>query len=347
MTDYPPTWYWADSSFMSSGRYKLVSPSYMQIDIGGFSYILTNKVELDLSNPEDWDTIEKINRNLDPTVAKNRAGKGWYIYACQSEKGSLVFKISPNSTVPFGYNADTSRKIGGFHTLCLSVGDISGHPASGYVTGDIVPNSVWDLKFRAFSSNEGMAYVDPINLWVDIYLTSGTVLSTSSVFNGVISDTRTWMDFVDDGKSVKKRLLKDFEFQILASGSNEGTNASSGSDQARAGGHIDTSGRRMISDYFLEDCCGVMWQWLDEQSYRFDNLSIIPGKPMSAWSFKDVLDGKGQIYSQGDYGDVKVRAGGAWYHKSFAGSRARRLSGYRWVEGICVGARFASGNIVK
>ena len=145
MLDYPPTWYWADSSFMSSGRYKLLSPSYMQIDIGGFSYTLTNKIDLDLSNPGDWDTIEKINRNLDFTVAKNRAGKDWYIYACQSDKDSLVFKISPNSTVPYGYNADTSRKIGGFHTLCSSVDVILGHPASGYVMGDIIPNSIWDL----------------------------------------------------------------------------------------------------------------------------------------------------------------------------------------------------------
>ena len=44
-------------------------------------------------------------------------GKDYYVYICDpgSEDLDEVYKISLNSTYPDGYNAETSRKIGGFH----------------------------------------------------------------------------------------------------------------------------------------------------------------------------------------------------------------------------------------
>lgn len=43
-------------------------------------------------------------------------GKDYYVYICDpgSEDLDEVYKISLNSTYPDGYNAETSRKIGGF-----------------------------------------------------------------------------------------------------------------------------------------------------------------------------------------------------------------------------------------
>jgi hypothetical protein len=118
-----------------------------------------------------------------------------------------------------------------------------------------------------------MVYSPMTNLWVDIYLASGTGINTKSVFNGVISDTRDWMSFVDDGALVNKRLLFDPEFQMIATGSNEETNIFGSADPVNTGGHVDTAGRRMIANNGCEDCCGVMWQWLIDQSFRYDGGS--------------------------------------------------------------------------
>ena len=448
------------------------------------------------SDPGSWGTAvndTKVDggvtwtaRCLNPTVAANRAGKDWYIYACQPLSGTIpLFKFSPNSTIPYGYTANNSRKLGGFHTLCvsMSVPDTRGnttaysvgktvlpavpngywyrsvvnktwtastayvlndlifgsggstnvyectvagtastvaptwpasgtvtdggvtwtyrgaigaeltsggsaptygttegsytldghvywicelqHTASGYLLGDVIPNSIWDLKKRSYSGNEGMVYVEPLDEWVDIYLASGIQSATVSTYGGTISDTRNWMDFVDDGKKVKKQLLRDSTFQTAATGSNEETNITGSTDPVTAGGHTDTVGRRMISNYFLEDCCGALWQWLDENSYRFDGATIhthsvtVSGDAQTvtsgnasadvapAWAWYDNAGSRGSLYIQGTYGQVKLRAGGSWTHASYAGSRARIAYYFRWNVGTDIGARFAARSQVK
>ena len=179
------------------------------------------------------------------------AGQDYCVYACNNA-GSLVFLISLNTTVPAGYDAAHSRKIGGFHTLCVSVGVIGGHTLSGYVANDILPASIWDLKHRPRSNPAGMVWVDAISKWADIYLTSGTGTGTLSVYGGTISDTRNWMDFVDDYGAVYKRMLNDPEFQRASQGSNQQTNIAGSADPVTTGGHSDTAGRRMISNFGLE-----------------------------------------------------------------------------------------------
>jgi formylglycine-generating enzyme required for sulfatase activity len=226
------------------------------------------------------------------------------------------------------------------------------------VANDILPASVWDLKHRPVSEPAGMVYVDAIDKWVDIYLASGTGANTLSVYGGTISDNRNWMDFVDDGAAVKKRLLKDYEFQVAAGGSNEGTNISA--DPVTTGGHNDKDARRMISNYGIEDMCGVIWQWLDEQSYRFggavnhthqitvsgDPETVTSGNPSNdvapGFSYKDQTGGKGQLYTQGTWGDVKLIAGGSWNHAMVCGSRGRYAGSCRWAAEPNVCGRFCS-----
>lgn len=246
-----------------------------------------------------------------------------------------MIKVSASSTNPDGYSTETSRKIAGFHGLCYAVGTISGHDLSGYVAGDILPCSVWDLKHRPVSEPEGMVYDEKANIWVDIYLASGVGSDTASEYNGVISDMRNWMDFVDDGLAVKKRLPWDHEFQSFAAGSNEETNIDGSADPVTTGGHVDTAtpGRRMISDIGCEDCCGVMWQWLLDQSYRYDG---------TGWGYKDLPGDKGRLLSQGAFGDVKLIAGGRWDSGTIAGSQCRNKYCYRWFSGLTVGARLVA-----
>ena len=313
------------------------------IKIGTEWFFLENDLDLTVADILDTGTIAN--------------GKDYCVYACNNS-GTLVFRTSLASTFPAGFDADTSRKISGFHTLCADVGTITGHPLSGFVAGDILPASVWDLKHRPVSEPAGMVYVAPIDKWVDIYLPSGTGVNTKSVFGGVISDNRNWMDFVDDGGAVKKRLLWDMEFQIAASGSNEGTNISTSGDPINTGGHIDTNSRRMISNYGIEDMCGAMWQWLLDQSYLFSSATdhthqvTVTGDPQTVTSgdpsndvaptFVYTATGKGHLFIQGTNGDVKLMAGGCYNEVVHCGSRSRRIISPRLDNGETIGGRFCS-----
>lgn len=262
----------------------------------------------------------------------NRSGKDFYVYATAD---GLI--LSANATYPTGYTAANSRKIGGFHCLCVAVGTISGHPLSGMAAGDILPASVWDLQHRPLCSPEGMVYSEAAGIWVDIYLQSGTGTSTASVNGGTITDTRTWMDHVDDLGAVGKRLLDDGEFQRIAEGCNQETNIAGSADPGTTTGHTDTAGRRMISNIGCEDCAGVMYQWLLDQSYRVGTGTT--------WNWYDLPGAKGSLYnySTDGYADVKLIAGGDWALGAACGSRCRRALHCRWTVGSLLGARGCCG----
>ena len=216
----------------------------------------------------DADTTIVVADYLDAGAIE--AGKDYYVYAC--EDGSVV--VSLNSTFPAGYSADNSRKIGGFHTLCVAAGVIAGHPLTGFAVKAILPASVWCLNHRPWCSPEGMVWSEQARVWVDIYLQSSTGATSASVYGATITDTRNWMDFVDDLALVKKRLLGDDEFAAIAEGSNQKTNIAGSADPVTTGGYADTAGRRMVSNIGCEDCCGALWQWLRDQSYRFDRGAV-------------------------------------------------------------------------
>ena len=108
---------------------------------------------------------------IDTSFSTSRAGKDFYIYACANEQTPLVpdLIISQNSTVPEGYTAANSRKIGGFHCLCADVRTIADHPLSDYVAGDILPCSIWDINHRPIGEPEGYAYDEGTDMWYSIY----------------------------------------------------------------------------------------------------------------------------------------------------------------------------------
>lgn len=189
---------------------------------------------LDLNVAASWDTTA----GTDYTVAANRAGLDFYLYALTT--GEVV--VSANATVPTGYTAAQVRQIGGFHCEYVDVGTISGHPLTGFLAGDILPASVWDLGHRPTCDPAGMVYCAELDLWVDIYLQSGTGASTASAAGATITDTRIWNDHVDDLAAVGKILLDDTEFQIVAEGSNQKTNIAGSADPITTGGHRDTTG---------------------------------------------------------------------------------------------------------
>ena len=314
----------------AANRYTIQTPNRLSIDIDGTIYFIETQSDIDLSIEANWDTI-----TTDYRVAATRAGKDFYIYACQPASGDApVVKLSANSTVPTGYTADNSRKIGGFHCVCVAVGTIASHTLTTFVAGDVLPASIWDLEHRPICSPEGMVFDAKSQIWVDIYLASGTGASTVSVNGGTISDTRNWMDFVDDGGAVGKRMLTDIEFQLIATGSNEETNIAGSADPGTTTGHSDTAGRRMISNIGVEDSCGVLWQWLNEQSAKYD------GAVDADWY--DLPGDKGSLYRPVDTNDIKLVAGGDWVYGVNCGSRCRAAYYYRWSTSASLGCRFGA-----
>lgn len=295
---------------VAADRYCLLSPNRMLVDVGGVYVELAAQQALDLSLAATWDSV-----TTDYRVAAARAGKDFYVYACINS-GALKLLVSANATYPSGFDATTSRKIGGFHCLCLSVGTISGHTLTGYVTGDILPASVWDIKHRPVCAPEGMVYVDNLGKWVDIYLASVSGGKLVSAYNATCADGASatlfdWYDFSEWLGRIGKRLPFQSEFMAAALGSNEGTNIAGSADPGTTGGKSDTAGRRMISHAGVEDCCGNLWQW-----------GIEPGAVAGTAAWKDqFVAGRTTQRGQGYQEPTRALLGGRWSGGAYCGSR--------------------------
>lgn len=303
-----PNYYNRDELF-TTNKTTVTIPKDLKININGNCYISTINKSLQLS------TVD---------TPANLAGKDVYIYACEPTSGTEpIFVLSLNSTVPTGYTANNSRKIGGFHCLCKDVGVIEGHTLSGYVTGDILPATRWDLLHRPKGEPEGFAYEELTDCWIAIYLPSWDGTKLVSVYNGVIADgasTKKWHGeaFYEQFAKQGMRLVWRHEFQMGAKGSNEQTNIQGSSDPNTTGGHVDTAGRRMISNIGLEDCCGVLWQFAMD-------LGFAGG---SGWT--------NSVYNS----SVDDRSYGQTY-----GTLYRLLLGACWLDGGSSGSRSALCNI--
>lgn len=298
-----PNYYNRDELF-TTNKTTVTIPKDLKININGNCYISTINKSLQLS------TVD---------TPANLAGKDVYIYACEPTSGTEpIFVLSLNSTVPTGYTANNSRKIGGFHCLCKDVGVIEGHTLSGYVTGDILPATRWDLLHRPKGEPEGFAYEELTDCWIAIYLPSWDGTKLVSVYNGVIADgvsTKKWHGeaFYEQFAKQGMRLVWRHEFQMGAKGSNEQTNIQGSSDPNTTGGHVDTAGRRMISNIGLEDCCGVSWQLAMD-------LGFAGGSGWNDSVYDSSVDS--QKYGQ-SYGTLyRLRLGASWNSGSACGSRS-------------------------
>lgn len=298
-----PNYYNRDELF-TTNKTTVTIPKDLKININGNCYISTINKSLQLS------TVD---------TPANLAGKDVYIYACEPTSGTEpIFVLSLNSTVPTGYTANNSRKIGGFHCLCKDVGVIKGHTLSGYVTGDILPATRWDLLHRPKGEPEGFAYEELTDCWIAIYLPSWDGTKLVSVYNGVIADgasTKKWHGeaFIEQLMNQKMRLPWRHEFQMAAKGSNEGTSIKNAADPNTTGSHVDSNNRRMISNIGLEDCCGCSWQWAMD-------LGFAGGSGWNDSVYNSNVDS--QRYGQ-SYGTLyRLLLGAGWSHGSLCGSRS-------------------------
>lgn len=120
---------------------------------------------------------------------------------------------------------------------------------------------------------------------------------------------------------------------VDAYNSNEGTAISGATDAGTTGGHVDTAGRRMISDIGMEDCCGFMWQWTYETC----------GAGGSGWTdtvYNSTVDDRKRGQTYGNL--YRLLAGADWNDGSSCGSRAVLLSCVSALVYSFYGGRLAS-----
>lgn len=211
-----------------------------------------------LGTAGNWD-------NSTYATAGNRAGKDFYVYL--KAAGGVI--LSANSTYPDGYTSTNTRKIGGFHCLCVAVGTIASHPLTGYVAGDILPRSVWDRFNRSSATQEGRV-LSRSGKWVMIYLPSVSGSTLVSVNGGTIADGASSpafhaYKFEEWFARQGEQSISQQEFFAASAGANQGTNIAGSADPGTTTGHTDTAGRRMVSHEGIEDTCGVLWQWSRDQ----------------------------------------------------------------------------------
>ena len=305
-----------------------ISITQTVLAIGGAVY--DGAGSLNLASESDWDDSTYA-------TASNRAGKDFYIYACVAD-GALKFVLSANKDNPAGYTTATSRKIGGFHCLCVDVGTIENHPLSDYVAGDILPASMWDLLHRCKGDNEGMVYDEEDDVWLGIYLLSYEDGRAVSKYNGVVLDgTSTpkahglW--FTETLAKQKMRLPYLHEYFNALKGCQEGVNISESKDWNTTGGHIYTNNVRCISNIGLEDPTGFMWQWTN-------NYGMAGGSSWGASSYDAKVD---DVNRGNSYGNLWLpRIGGFWSDGVNCGSRSVNGSAIAAYTALNVGARSAS-----
>jgi hypothetical protein len=220
-------------------------------------------------------------------------GRDYYVYICDNGTTGEVFLISLNSTFPVGYNANNSRKIGGFHYgQCRRV-DSSLRPVNSdgapYGAGwecnvflGIVPRSVWTLKHRPKCAPEGMVYLGN-GTWVDIYQSSDNGKGgLQSIFNAIPltgSEGHNWFSFNECSFMSGKRLLTYAEFCRMAYGSPQGNNldnVNAWTLQTAPARNPTGTVANAVSSIGARDAVGNVHEWLDELITRAEHLIATP-----------------------------------------------------------------------
>ena len=251
-------------------------------------------------------------------------------YAIYATADGLV--VSNNFTVPDGYTAENSRRIGGFH----------------YGNNEYKDYSFYDLHFRPKCKDpRGMVIdISGSRFWNDIYLLNSTpdALGTS-VYNAQIADGSSpckipaiWggdgtAQYPNLTQYIAAEVLAAYgkrppshdEFEILALGSTPGYAV--GADPVTT--KFDVNAR---SKNGSEQVSGHLWQWGKDVWDRGN------GSSGYTWYATDT-NGEGQVYSAGTQAVGAVLLGAGWDDSGYAGARASTWPSEPWTSSVSVGAR--------
>lgn len=282
-----------------------------------------------------------------------QVGKDYYIYCCdRGSKQDEEYKISLNSTYPVGYNAENSRKIGGFHygdcrritTDTLEPINKSGEAwGTGWednIYQGILPFSVWTLQHRPKCEPEGMVYCKSINKWVDIYLTSTEKKSQYNATAMTGSEGLMYWDWHEKiARLTGKFPLSYLEFCSVADGSPNGRDDSNDygwtktTNSARNKTGIIA---KAVSSFGLKDCVGNVYEVGKDIAYNTQTT----GGGAWQWRNKEQVK-KGAHYTAFD-NDVDVTLhGGYWSGGASCGSRAVGCRSSLWAVTSYVGCRLS------
>jgi hypothetical protein len=301
------------------------------------------------SQETDWDPFDAANN--DGSFSSVTLGDDIYIYACQDASGTAKWIASKNTTVPTGYTAGDSRKVGGFH-----VGRYRGI-ANRYDTAynpptQIIPNSCWDIQHRPTCDPTGMVEIVPGSLWADIYLNSEGVgtwpenIPVSKYGATLIRDNiYSRSDFHQLINNAGKRLPTPEEFLRYAEGAPQGSdtdNNTAWSDASNTGPTTAGGVAKAVSQHNIVDAAGNLWEWLDAH-YDLGLENTV------GWVEDIVNVGKDETIPRGSmftylYGTSTSSwrsfcGGGYWHYGVHCGSRCLNSAAHPWVSDGAVGLR--------
>lgn len=303
----------------ASGDMRLDIPEgILNIGGNGQGYVLVSRT--------DWNPVDPANQ--DGSLDALAVGDDVYLYAVQGADGRAGLVASQNITVPGGYTADTSRRIGGFHygrwrPLAERYNAAYAPPTQ------IVPTSVWDLGHRPKCDPTGMVEIIPGRLWADIYLSSedGGVWPETmplSRFNATpLTGTEGYSRYLDLPRlaaNAGKRLPTVAEFFVYADGApqgNDGNNDTAWSATTNTGRANTGDVAKSVSCTGVVDAVGNVWEPMLD---HYDS-----GSTGWAWDRAILQNGKDSAEARGEVYHVRWRmwiAGCYWDYGDRCGSRA-------------------------
>ena len=132
----------------------------------------------------------------------------------------------------------------------------------------------------------------------------------------------------------------------FAKGIEEGVNISGSKDYNTTGGHVTTSGRRMISNYGIEDPSGYMWQWGSDLLESMSSSHSGNNMYMDGYDWSDLSVYNSDIDSTKRGSCLgflrRVRFGGWWGGGADCGSRSAGCNDFSVRRDGGDGARGAS-----
>lgn len=335
---------------MGAGHFKMMgaieSAGAMRLDIPeGILNIGGNGKGYVLSPRTDWDPTAVGNQ--DGSLDGLALGDDVYLYATQGSDGRAGLIASRNITVPGGYTAENSRRIGGFHYG--RVRPMSQRYNASYVpVVQMVPNSVWDLGHRPTCDPTGMAEVKP-GLWADIYLASIVSGSWPTVVLGSVYGVQPLRDTgyvrVDLWEMIQrsgKRLPTFEEWVLAAHGSPAGSDGSNDTAWARTSNTGPTTTgavAKAVSCAGLVDMVGNLWEPLSHM-YDIGNYATVTST--FGWDEDVVAVGQDAAFARGFVNHARrasALAGGHYADGRYCGARTLSTNSNPWLANGHVGVR--------
>ncbi|MBC3515788.1 hypothetical protein H8K20_05145 [Neobittarella massiliensis] len=291
-------------------------------------------------------------------------GADYGIYLCKDGDTARPV-ISRNATYPDGFADDDCRQIGGFHYGMVRVLAADGQPVGtdGKAFGEgwkanvapgILPASVWTLQHRPSCDPRGMVYLGS-GTWVDIYIASddgqGGLRSAWHATPMTGAEGANWYIFQEKLLRSGKRMLRYSEFCRAAYGSPEGedeTNENCWSAAFNTARNMTGFVPNAVSALGCADCCGTVWEWVDEVLVKPDPEVPAPAPGEKQWVWYDETPMEvngGNLFHYYNTTLATMLAGGDWVDGEHSGTRAANIYRSPWKKGIGFGTRGACDSL--